>query len=444
MIAYMIRRILYAIPILLGVNLFTFLLFFFVNSPDQMARFHLGAKRVTLDQIETWKRERNYHLPSFYNDGWVRKTARELSETEWVDLSTLPKGLARLEIEWPAGTGTFRIHVAATPATAIQFDAPAPSPPVPTPEKTTHILTLSRPDSGASTVRIPFEVTAENGASIQVRLERPEKASGAVLRVEGFRDLGLLNRFTQTVFYQRSLKFFYFDFGKADDGRPIGDEILKRIPPSLSITLPMFVIGILAAISTSMVLAFFRGTYLDFWGVILCVGLMSVSVMFYVIGGQWVMGKILKVFPISGYEGGLDAWKFVILPVVIGVLGQLGSDVRWYRTIFLEEIGKDYVRTARSKGLPESVVLYKHSLKNAMIPILTGVVVSLPFLFIGSLVLESFFGIPGMGSFTIEAIQRQDFAIVQAMVFLGSVLYVVGLLLTDLSYTLVDPRVRLK
>jgi peptide/nickel transport system permease protein len=118
--------------------------------------------------------------------------------------------------------------------------------------------------------------------------------------------------------------------------------------------------------------------------------------------------------------------------------------VRFYRTIFLGEINKDYVRTARAKGIPERAVLFIHTLKNAMIPILTGVVVSLPLLFSGSLLLESFFAIPGMGSFTLDAIQRQDFAVVQAMVSLGSFLYVLGLLLTDISYTLVDPRVRLE
>jgi peptide/nickel transport system permease protein len=134
--------------------------------------------------------------------------------------------------------------------------------------------------------------------------------------------------------------------------------------------------------------------------------------------------------------------KFVVLPIVIGIIGGVGQGVRWYRTIFLEEIGKDYVRTARAKGLPESIVLFRHTLKNAMIPILTGIVVSIPFLFIGSLVLESFFAIPGMGSFMLEAIQRQDFAIVQAMVFLGAFMYVVGLILTDISYTLVDPRIK--
>ena len=134
--------------------------------------------------------------------------------------------------------------------------------------------------------------------------------------------------------------------------------------------------------------------------------------------------------------------RFLILPVLISVAAGIGSSTRWYRTIFLEEIGKDYVRTARAKGLSELAVLFRHVLKNAMIPILTGVVVVIPLLFMGSLLVESFFGIPGLGSYTIDAINAQDFAVVRAMVFIGSVLYIVGLILTDISYTVVDPRIR--
>jgi peptide/nickel transport system permease protein len=133
----------------------------------------------------------------------------------------------------------------------------------------------------------------------------------------------------------------------------------------------------------------------------------------------------------------------LVLPALIGVVSAIGSGSRWYRTLFLEEINKDFVRSARAKGLSEALVLAKHVFRNALIPILTGVVVVLPTLFMGSLLLESFFGIPGLGSYTIDAIQSQDFAIVRAMVFLGAVLYIVGLLLTDISYTLADPRVRL-
>jgi len=175
----------------------------------------------------------------------------------------------------------------------------------------------------------------------------------------------------------------------------------------------------------------------------LCVILMSISSLFYIIGGQFFIGKVLRLVPISGYDDGMAAVKFLILPVLIGVFSGIGSGVRWYRTLFLEEVGKDYVRTARAKGLSETQTLFRHVLPNAMIPILTGVVVVLPQLFMGSLIMESFFSIPGLGSYTIDAINSQDFATVRAMVFLGSVLYMIGLLLTDISYTLVDPRVRL-
>ena len=190
-------------------------------------------------------------------------------------------------------------------------------------------------------------------------------------------------------------------------------------------------------------LAFFRGTTIDHWGLVLCVAMLSISGLFYIIGGQVLIGKMLNLAPISGYDTGTQAWKFLVLPIAIGVLGAIGSGSRWYRSLFLEEIEKDFVRTARAKGQTERVILFRHVLRNALIPILTGVVVVLPTLFMGSLLLESFFGIPGLGSYTIDAIQRQDFAIVRAMVFLGTVLYIIGLLLTDISYTLADPRVRL-
>jgi peptide/nickel transport system permease protein len=235
---------------------------------------------------------------------------------------------------------------------------------------------------------------------------------------------------------------FAGDFGRAEDGRNIASEITSRMGPSLAIALPTFVLGLFVTVAFALLLAFFRASYLDFWGVVLCVALMSISGLFYIIGGQYLISKIWKLVPISGYGAGLDAWKFLILPVLIGVVSGIGSSTRWYRTIFLEEIGKDYVRTARAKGLSEVTVLFRHVLRNAMIPILTGVVVVIPLLFMGSLLTESFFGIPGLGSYTIDAINAQDFAVVRAMVFIGSVLYIVGLILTDLSYTLVDPRIR--
>ena len=323
MFAYLVRRALYALPILIGVNLITFALFFVVNTPDDMARMQLGVKRVTPEAIERWKVERGYDKPLFFN---------------------------------------------------------------------------------------------------------AEKAN--------------IEKLTETIFFDKSVRMFAFDFGRADDGRDIAREIRLRMGPSLAIALPTFMLGLFVTVSFALMLVFFRATALDFWGVVLCVAMMSISSLFYIIGGQWLISKVWHLVPISGYGGGLDAPRFLILPVLLGIIAGIGSSTRWYRTIFLEEISRDYVRTARAKGVSELVVLFRHVLKNAMIPILTGVVVVIPLLFMGSLIIESFFGIPGLGSYTIDAIQSQDFAVVRAMVFIGSVLYIGGLMLTDLSYTLVDPRVR--
>jgi peptide/nickel transport system permease protein len=154
-------------------------------------------------------------------------------------------------------------------------------------------------------------------------------------------------------------------------------------------------------------MAFFRTTPFDFWSVVLCVAMMSISMLFYIVGAQYLVSKVLHLVPISGYIGGADAAKFVILPVAIGIIGGIGGSSRWYRTIFLEETSKDYVRTARAKGLAERTVMFRHVLKNGLIPILTGVVVVIPTLFLGSLLSESFFGIPGLGSYTIDAIQAR-------------------------------------
>jgi peptide/nickel transport system permease protein len=325
MLAYVVRRILYAVPILIGINLLTFALFFLVNTPDDMARMQLGQKRVTPEAIEKWKAERGYDKPLLWNAA----------------------------------------------------------------------------------------------------------AAGA-------------RRFTETIFFEKSVRLFVLDFGAAEsDNRDIAGEIRARMGPSLALAIPVFLVGLAVNITFALGMAFFRATVLDLAGVVLCVAMMSVSTLFYIIGGQYLLSKLWHLVPISGYEGGLDAVKFVILPVIIGVIGGVGAGSRWYRTLFLEEMGKDYVRTARAKGLAESSVLFRHVLKNAMIPILTGVVVVIPTLFMGSLIMESFFGIPGLGSYTIDAIQAQDFAVVRAMVFIGSMLYILGLLLTDISYTWVDPRVRL-
>src|SRR6185295_962822 len=210
MLAYIVRRVLYAIPILVGVNLITFLLFFVVNTPDDMARMQLGAKRVTPEAIQKWKEERGYDKPLLLNT----------------------------------------------------------------------------------------------------------KAQG-------------LSTFTETIFFEKSVRLFVFDFGAAEDKRDIAHEIRSRMAPSLALAIPVLLAGLAINVTFAMFMAFFRATYLDFWGVVLCVAMMSVSTLFYIIGGQYVASKLWHLVPISGFQGGFDAVKFLVLPVAIGVVGGIGSGGRW-------------------------------------------------------------------------------------------------------------------
>ncbi len=243
--------------------------------------------------------------------------------------------------------------------------------------------------------------------------------------------------------YRRMLTF---DFGPSDaDGSPIIERIQDGIGPSLSLTVPLFAIGLLLGIALSLFVAFFRDTYIDRTGVYLSVLAMSLSILLYIIGGQFLIGKLLRWFPISGFDSSPSViYRFLALPVVVGIASTIGSNVRFYRTVFIEEIHRDYVRTARAKGCGEGRMMSRHVLRNAMIPILTNVVMAIPFLFTGSLLLEAGFGIPGLGSLTVDAIFGNDFATLRVMVYIGSLFFILGQILTDISYTLVDPRVRLE
>ena len=326
MSVYIVRRVLYGVLVLLGVNLATFFLFFTVNTPDDMARLNIGGKRVNQEVIDKWKAERGYDKPLYVN------AAKE---------------------------GTARI--------------------------------------------------------------------------------------TDTVFWDRSVSLFRFDFGRADaeNAGDIGHEVATRMGVSLQLALPLFVLQVFASTAFALQLVLVRHTRLDFWGVVACVVMLSISSLFYIIVGQFLFSRVLKLAPISGYAGGLDAVKFLVLPIGLSLLARLGGEARLYRAMFLEETGKDYVRTARAKGVSEIRVLVHHVLRNALIPIITSAGSYLPYVFLGSLIFESFFGLPGLGSYVIEAITQQDFAVVRTMVFVGSVLYIASYILIDVAYTWVDPRVRL-
>ena len=326
MLNFILRRIGYGVLILIGVNLFTFILFFAVNTPDDMARLNLGGKRVTQEAIQKWKAERGYDKPLYFN---------------------------------------------------------------------------------------------------------PQKPGSEAV--------------TDTIFWDRSVSLFALQFGRADSesAGDIGHEVGERMWVSLQMALPLFVLQVIASTAFALLLVMFRNSRLDFWGVVSCVLMLSISSLFYIIVGQYLFSRVLKLTPISGYAPGIDAVKFLLLPVGLSLIARLGGEARLYRAMFLEEISKDYVRTARAKGLSEAVVMFRHVLRNALIPIVTSAGAYLPYVFLGSLVFESFFGLPGLGAYVIEAIGKQDFAIVRTMVFVGSLLYIFTYALIDIAYTWVDPRVRL-
>jgi peptide/nickel transport system permease protein len=310
---YLIRRVLYAIPILLGVMLLTFFLFFGIVKPDALARHNLSSKNPTQAQIHDWLAEHGYDKPM-----------------------------------------------------GQQFES-----------------------------------------------------------------------------YMENL--ITFNFGKSDRTKePIWDRIKAGAIPSFQIASMVLLTAVVVSITLAMVSAYFRGTYVDRALTFFCVALLSITYVFYVLGMQYLLGKILRYGPLAGYQHGLDSWRFIVIPMIIGVTARIGGDIRLYRTFLLDEINQDYVRTARAKGVRESVVLFKHVLKNAMIPVLTTTVAIIPTLILGSIILESFFGIPGIGGYLQDAISNQDFAVVRAMVYLGTVLYIIGFILTDVLYAAVDPRVRLR
>lgn len=313
MLRYIIRRILYAFPVLVGVSLVTFLLFYCVFPPEQIARRNLSAKNPTSQQIQEWLIAHNYDKPL---------------------------------------TTQFKTHMT-----------------------------------------------------------------------------GL----------------FLLQFGRSDStGEDIRSRIVSGVGPSGVIAALIFFSSVFTQLCLALWSAYFRGTYVDTWITFVSVFLMSVVYIVFVIVGQFIMGKVLRIFPIAGFQSGISAFHFAALPMIIGIITGLGSGTRLFRTFMLEEMNLDYVRTARAKGVPEGRILFVHVLKNAAIPIITSTVLAIPGLILGNLVLESFFSIPGLGSYTVDAINSQDFAVVRAMVFLGTLLYMTGNILTDVCYALADPRIRLE
>ncbi len=240
-------------------------------------------------------------------------------------------------------------------------------------------------------------------------------------------------------------QFLRLDFGTSwADDTPVRDIFVRGLGPTLSLSLPAFTLGSILSVTVSLVVAFYRGSLIDKTVTAFAIAGISVSSLIYILLGQWVLADRWKLFPIWGYEYGPGAVFFVALPVLIWVTLSVGTDVRYFRTVVLEEISRDYVRTARAKGLSEARVLFGHVLANSAIPIITRLTIAIPFLVTGSFLLEIFFGIPGLGSTLYTAIQNSDLPVVKAFTMLGAVLYVAFNILADLLYAWFDPRIRLQ
>ena len=463
MFRYIIRRIFQMIPTVFGVIVITFILFNIVGgSPAAMT---LG-KNVSPKALEEYDEQRGFNKPlligrwsttrAYAGTTFVRNagpwrqvegvtyTAPQRREPGMITLVSgkdyaLPlafKLKPQRTYQWIikyrllSGTASFQAEHGCQPG-----DVTGAKPALAAVGGIERQIRFLTTNSMWQTVKIPFTV-GMNPDSLKLTLH----IEGGALEI-----CALTLRRQNAAWYDTQFVFYLsqiarFDFGKSSFTNQRVSQMLKDgIGPSLCLTVPIFIIGLVVAVSIALLCAFFRNTFVDRLIVVVTVVLMSVNYLVWIIFGQYVLGYRWGWFPLWGFE----SWTFLILPVLIGVVSGLGANVRFYRTIMLDEMYRDYVRTAFAKGVGRPGVLFKHVLKNGMIPILTNVVIAIPFLYTGSLLLERFFGIPGLGNMGINAVFYSDVDVIRAIVLIGSILYVIANLMTDLCYALFDPRVRL-
>ncbi len=435
MTAYIIRRLLYMIPIVIGVLLVTFCLFTVVGGDISQ---QIAGKNADAETIAEIRHEYGFDKPLF-----VGHTPLEGDDSNWA-----------------AEKEAFTLELKERERKKLQQKAKEDW----ESEKEAFILRLKEQERGELQQKAEKDLESEKEAfalklkAFIMKLEKVEPIKEPEIKEDDAKKEWLSGLFWQRVrgghliqsfsmldfnsqFLAHFKKAVTFNFGRAMDRQKIGEKILQGVGPSLSLTIPMFIGSLITAISLSLIVAFIRGSVGDFVIVILCVILMSVPYLSYIIFGQFFFAYKLGWFPIF-YDPSRPMAISVILPILIGIVAGLGFSVRFYRTIMLDEVRSDYVRTAFAKGLATRTVLFKHVLKNAMIPIVTNVVLSLPRLVLGSLLLERFFGIPGLGYLMIESIGSRDFFVLNAMTFIMALLIAFFTLVADVCYAWVDPRVK--
>jgi peptide/nickel transport system permease protein len=452
MLRYVFRRVLQMIPTVLGVILIAFILFNVVGgSPAAMT---LG-RHVTPQALEEFDELRGFNKPLFFG-GWTKTRAvedsdfkktvgpwKKVSGSEWFEQGyiRMTNGEYAIPLAFSLRPNTtYRLMMEYRISGVLRSPIGGQRPPQ---EAGASVSIL--PDIGIK--ELPFSKEwKKTGIIIQCKEKTTPK--DLVLKVQNgaleIRSIRLRRKMPNPLDSQ--LLFFLKQIARCDFGissslnQPVSDLLVKGVGPSLILMIPVFFLELFLAIGIASICAYMRNTLVDRFFVVLSVALMSINYLVWIIVGQYVLSFKLGWFPVWGFA----SWGYLLLPVLIGVVSGLGSNLRFYRTIMLDEMYRDYVRTAFAKGVSKSGVLFKHVLKNAMIPIVTNVITAIPFLYTGSLLLESFYGIPGLGYLAVNAVNSSDVDVIRAEVFIGAVLFVIFNLITDLCYAWLDPRVKLE
>ncbi|MFA7257288.1 MAG: ABC transporter permease [Kiritimatiellales bacterium] len=404
MLRYITKRMLQMIPTVFGVILITFMLFNVVGGSPALQALGPHAQAETLEQFDE---QRGFNKPLFF--GTETKT-RAYADSDF----------KRTAGDWQGMTGVTYTNGTVTLAANGEYALP--------------LKFALRTDCK---YRIEMNATGVT-VSDDWKTVKTGEAPGEIRSIKLRR---LMNNPFDSQFFFYLKQLAHLDFGiSSSNNQRVSKLLLDGIGPSLMLAVPIFFIGLITAVMLSLFCAFWRDTWVDRFFVVFSVALMSINYLVWIVAGQYLLGFRLGWFPVWGFEDS----RYLILPVLIGVFSGLGAELRFYRTIMLDEAHRDYVRTAQAKGVSRAGVLFKHVLKNAMIPIITNTVIAIPFLYTGSLLLESFFGIPGLGYLGINAINSSDVDVVRAIVLVGSIIFVIANLLSDLCYAFVDPRVKLK
>ena len=422
MLRYSLRRILQMIPTVIGVILLTFILFNIV--PNDLAAIALG-KNVTPEMLEAFDERRGLNRPLFFG--------RTASTRAYSD-HDFEEGAGR----WRDDSISYdRDQRMITLKSGSQFN------PLSFELKATDRYVWRGVYAGSGSIG-GYALSSKEWASFEIEITGDEAGLFESTNQLAFKKISL--RRIQPSRFQSQLSFYLHQLCRGDLGQssifkqPVAKLLKDGIGPSLSLSVPIFIVGLISALAFSLICAYFRNQWIDRFIVITAVALMSINYLIYIVAGQYFLAYRIGAFPVWGYE----SIRYLILPVIIGVISGLGSSVRFYRTIMLDEIYQDYVRTALAKGVSKPRILFIHVLRNALIPIVTNVVIAIPFLYTGNLLLENFFGIPGLGYLGINAILSSDVDVVRALVLIAALLFVIANLLTDLVYAAVDPRVKLK